>query len=204
MFKSLVSLALVSALALPGALAAFSVDTPPQLVQCQPVDIKWSGASAGAIDIIFVDPKNPCDSVLADLGTNNTGTSRTWTVDLKAGTPAQVSLVDSAGDEAWSGVVTVQNSTDSSCLAGSHSSSSSAKPSSSSTPGTTAPTTLVVPAANAAQTAPPTSSSAGAAIPVGAANAGLNPDGSGAAAFTFSAPVIALSSVAAILISAAF
>lgn len=204
MFKSLVPLALLSAFALPGALA-FSVDTPPQLVQCQPVKIEWSGASAGPIDIIFVDPKKPCDSVLADLGTNNTGTSRTWTVDMKAGTSTQVSLLDSDGAEAWSGVVTVGGGSDTSCLAG-HSSSTT--PSSTSTGSTETPTTLVVPAANAAKSAPPTSSTPGA-VPVGAANAGLNPSGdsesNGASAFAvLSAPVIGLSTLVALFVSTAF
>lgn len=199
MFKSLVSLALVSALVLQGALAEFSVVTPSELVQCQPVTIQWSGAAAGPVDIIFVDPTNPCDSDIADLGTNNTGSQRTWSVALHAGVAAQLSLVDSAGNEAWSGDLTVKNSSDTSCFTSSTTSGKSSSSTSSST-ATVAPTTLVVPANAAGAVTVPSSSSTPPAVPVGAANAGDNPNGASAFA-SFSAPVIAISTLAAIFLS---
>ena len=64
---------------------------------------------------------------------------------------------------------------------------------------------LVVPAVTSASARTPASSASAtpsSAVPVGAANAGLNPTDSGASAFhKFSAPVMVLSGFAAVLAS---
>ncbi|CAL1716669.1 unnamed protein product [Somion occarium] len=210
MYSTLVSLAIFSSLAL-AASAELTIDTPTELVQCQPVHVTWKEGAA-PFDLIVTPTEDPCNQVLADLGDDHKGQSITWTVDLPAGTQAMFSLVDANGAEAWSGAVTVKGSDNSACLPealnaavnASSSSAASASGSSSVADIATPATTLVVPPGSisrVASSAAPTSTS-DAAVPVGAANAGLDPLGSGAAAFhKFSAPALAFSAIVAVVVS---
>ncbi|EMD34035.1 hypothetical protein CERSUDRAFT_117545 [Gelatoporia subvermispora B] len=192
MFASLVSVALFSTLAIQGARADFSVDTPT-LVQCQSVQVKWDSTNSAPYNLIVVPAAEPCGDVLADLGDHN-GTSMHWTVNLAAGTQVMFSLQDAVDDEAWSGGMTVQPSNDSSCLSAA---SSSAAASSSSAPAASSAaaassvdpaTTLVVPN-NVAPS--PTDD--------GAANSGILGNSNGALGLpSFSAPLMALSTLAAV------
>jgi hypothetical protein len=93
---------------------ALNINTA-QLTQCQDVRIDWTpdAASKGPYNLIVVDPKQPCDSELADLGDID-GTSTNWKVNLIG--DVQFSLQDFNGVEAWSGSMTVAKSDDVSCL----------------------------------------------------------------------------------------
>ncbi|OCH95353.1 hypothetical protein OBBRIDRAFT_788233 [Obba rivulosa] len=210
MLASLVSVALFSTLAIQGARADFSVDTPT-FVQCQSAQVTWDSTNSPPYNLIVVPAADPCGDVVADLGDHN-GTSMHWTVALAAGQQVMLSLQDGADDEAWSGAITVQPSDDSSCLPGASSSavvSSSDAPAASSSAAALSSaasvdpaTTLVVAPNNVA----PSPSSAAAAVPtssgavaVGAANSGILGNSNGALGLpSFSAPLMALSTLAAV------
>ncbi|KAG6883043.1 hypothetical protein C0992_009881, partial [Termitomyces sp. T32_za158] len=104
---------------------------------CQEAPISWA-PTTGPYNLIVVAAEDPCGDALFDLGDHD-GTSIHWTAALPAGAQVQLSLEDSTGDEAWSGVITVGKSSDSSCVPASvkdifksESTSTSASPSSSS------------------------------------------------------------------------
>ncbi|KAG5351459.1 hypothetical protein C0989_006377 [Termitomyces sp. Mn162] len=109
MFSTLLTVALFAA----PALADFAVNTP-NLVQCQSAEISWA-PTTGPYNLIVVSAEDPCGDALFDLGDHD-GTSIHWTAALPAGANVQISVEDSTGDEAWSGVITVGKSNDSSCV----------------------------------------------------------------------------------------
>ncbi|ETW83170.1 hypothetical protein HETIRDRAFT_417157 [Heterobasidion irregulare TC 32-1] len=197
MFSTLVSATLVSVLAIQGARAAFTIDTPV-LTQCQDTHITWSQSQA-PYNLLIVPSADPCGDSLADLGDHN-GLSMTWKVNLAAGTKVMLSLEDGSSDEAWSADIVVQPSNDTSCLSGAAASSVIASASaaassiasaiaSASAVTSAVPTTLSIaytgkPASVVTSAvASGTSSSSGATVSaLGAANAGANPFSSGAPA----------------------
>ncbi|EIM91078.1 uncharacterized protein STEHIDRAFT_152753 [Stereum hirsutum FP-91666 SS1] len=130
MFTTLLTATLLSAAAIRGARADFTIDTPASLVQCQAQQITWS-QTTGPYNLIVVSAADPCGDDLVDLGDHD-GLSMTWTVNVAAGTEVLLALEDETGEEAWTGAVTVAASDDSSCLSSSSSSSSIAASSSSS------------------------------------------------------------------------
>ncbi|KAF8512768.1 hypothetical protein JB92DRAFT_259503 [Gautieria morchelliformis] len=91
-----------------------SLVTPPSVVQCADVPIQWSGgigpfsltiattdnASLNSVEVIPVGRSSPY----------------TWSEDLPAGTPFTISLTDSNGNSAMTPALTVQDSTNTSCL----------------------------------------------------------------------------------------
>lgn len=207
MYSTLVSVALFSALAIQGALADFTVNTP-EIVQCEPTKLTWDSTGAQSYNVIIVPNSDPCNGVLADLG-DHTVNHITFTPTLKEGEQVMVSILDSNDDEGWSGVVTVQKGNDTSCIAGASSSvasSSTAKASSSAALSALAGTTLVVnpaaaPTSNGVSSAPAAPSSSSAATAVGAANAGVIGDTSGAltsAKISASALLLTLGAIAAV------
>ncbi|ELU40737.1 hypothetical protein AG1IA_05246 [Rhizoctonia solani AG-1 IA] len=81
------SIAALYALVLAGAAAAQStmtVATPPSVVQCQPVQLSWSGGTAPYFPSII--PGQQAGSPALKEFPSQTGTSLTWTVDLIAST----------------------------------------------------------------------------------------------------------------------
>ncbi|KAJ7170765.1 hypothetical protein C8R43DRAFT_980985 [Mycena crocata] len=112
MFATLLTLALFAAPALNGV-SAFQMNTP-DLTQCGSARITWE-KTKGPYNLIVVDSAEPCGEPLADLGDHD-GTSITWKVDFASKSKLMFSLEDANGDEAWSGEMTVGNSTDASCL----------------------------------------------------------------------------------------
>ncbi|TCD61608.1 hypothetical protein EIP91_008173 [Steccherinum ochraceum] len=197
MYSTLFSAALFAAFV--GSVSAvqdLKITQPPELTQCQNVKLTW-GTSKPPYDIIVAPASDPCNTVLADLGGNHTTTSLTWNTNLKAGTEVVFSLLDDNGDEGWTGSITIKPSNDSSCLPASQQPSTTAN---------VPATTLVVPAGNAQNTPPAVNPPSQAqptdngAVPVGAANAGINPLDSGASAFhKFSGASVAISVVAVLL-----
>jgi len=181
MFATFLTVALFVALAIQGAIAEFTISTPT-LTQCQDSKISWQ-STKGPYNLIVVKSDDPCGDPVVDLG-NHDGTSMTWKATLPAGLKVELSLEDASGDEAWSGVITVADSGDASCV-----STNLVKPDNT-TPSD--PTTLTV-----SSTATPSSTVA----PVGAANAGSNPFSSTGAATQryISTPVMALSALSAII-----
>jgi len=219
MFTTLVSAAtLLSVLALRGVSAqdAFTIDTPA-MTQCQDVHVTWNGG-VSPYNLIIVPSDAPCDQVLVDLG-DHTGNSITWNVGLSTGTQLMFSLADANEQEAWSGIITVGGSNDSSCLAAASSSAptSSADASTASSSvvsasaAVTPATTLTVPADfNTPAGSAPTDTASGsqssepAAVPIGAANAGVLPNSQSndaSAMHKIGGSIVALAVVAAFFVS---
>ncbi|KAI0766815.1 hypothetical protein BC629DRAFT_1292817 [Irpex lacteus] len=196
MFTTLISLALVSTVALRGVLAEFSVSSPA-INEGESFHLTWSGQE-GEVNAIIVDAAQPCDSLLVDLGDHSNG-ALTWpgTHNLTAGTKVQISLEDSKGEEAWSS----GNATVSASSSASASASASAVPSGSSSVEAESATTLVI-AATASPVGAASSTASGSsddtpANAIGAVNQGLL---SGAPALhKLSAPAVALTALVAAL-----
>ncbi|KAF9459582.1 hypothetical protein BDZ94DRAFT_1324652 [Collybia nuda] len=110
----LAPLAMAAALA-TGALAQqFVLNTPSNVVVCEPILLTWSGGEAPYF--LVVEPANkPNGPALRDLGTQ-TGTQFTWIVDIAAGTAISLSLRDSTGAILQSAPFTINSGPDTSCL----------------------------------------------------------------------------------------
>ncbi|CDO70646.1 hypothetical protein BN946_scf184756.g12 [Trametes cinnabarina] len=188
MYHTLLSVALFSALAIQGALADFTVDTPAELVQCEPIQLTWDNTNAKSYNVIIVPSDDPCNEVLQDYG-DHTTPHITITPTFKEGAQVMISVLDSNDQEGWSGSITVKKGNDTSCLA-SASSSAATSSSASSSPsvvadaltGSSSGTTLVVnpAAAPTGYSAPPAGSSGAQAV--GAANQGVLGGSNGALA----------------------
>ncbi|KAH9063843.1 hypothetical protein EDB87DRAFT_1600655 [Lactarius vividus] len=114
-----------AALFVAGASAqSLTVNTPLNVVVCQPLQISWTGGTAPYF--LSVHPgAAPNDPALADFGTQQ-GTSFIWTaVNFPSGTSLDITLRDSSGLTSQSAPFTVQTGTDTACLNASSSSSSS-------------------------------------------------------------------------------
>ncbi|KAK0500427.1 hypothetical protein EDD18DRAFT_827683 [Armillaria luteobubalina] len=189
MFPTLFNLALVLAPVFNGVIADFTVWAPSTVAQCEQFSFAWD-STAFPIDAALVNPQDPCGDFLQDYGSNNWGNSLNVTAAVTAGTPIQISLVDSNDNEAWSGVITVTGSSDASCLSGSSSSGASSTASS-----TASGTTLVVtPGSDAkgsstSSSASSSATSAGPSAPVGAVGSG---PGSNGASRQVAAPLMIL------------
>jgi hypothetical protein len=171
MFATLLSVALFSLLAIQGVTAQFNIETPTSITACKPITFSWDNTKAPPYNLVIVGSTEPCGDILADLG-DHTGTSFTWNkVVLPAsfiGKDVTLSLEDANGDEAWSGPIPYKaDGAGNKCLSNS----------AASTPGaTTIPPSTPTPTPTPSPS--PTTSAGG--VPVGAANAGLNPLSSGA------------------------
>lgn len=171
MFSTLVSATLLSALAIQGAFADFTINTI-SLTQCDNAHVTWS-ETTGPYNLAVVPVDDPCNTILVDLG-DHSGLSMTWyNVSVAAGTKVMFSLLDADDNEAWSGEMTVADG-DSSCLPGASSAvsdvSSVASDASGSTSDVSASATTLLLTSTYARSA---SSASETATIVGAANAGL-------------------------------
>ncbi|CCM00110.1 uncharacterized protein FIBRA_02137 [Fibroporia radiculosa] len=198
MFPTLISVALLTSLAIKGARADFNVTTPT-LVQCQPATLTWSGNYIAPVNVIIVPSDDECGDELADLGDFN-ASSATWTVNIPAGQSVTFSLQDAKGDEAWSAPITIQGSSADSCLnSTSAANSTSGLPTSASgganTTGSAEAPESPVASPPVVNDAPATTSNA--AVPVGAANTGDNPTSAGFTIHQLSIPVMIFSMLAA-------
>ncbi|KAI9439974.1 hypothetical protein H4582DRAFT_2075325 [Lactarius indigo] len=134
-----------------------TVNTPLNVVVCQPLQITWSGGTVHAdvstltlaLPFLFSQSIHPGaapnDPALVDFGTQQ-GTSFLWSaVNFPVGTSLDITLRDSAGQISQSAAFTIQTGSDTACLNASSSSSSasggSTSPASSTTPTGTTPAT---------------------------------------------------------------
>ncbi|KAB5596115.1 hypothetical protein CTheo_387 [Ceratobasidium theobromae] len=118
---------LLSFAALVAAQADPSINSPASVVQCQPVQLSWTASRTPVI----IPGGQAGAAALEDLGSQS-GSSMTWTANIASGTSITIQLRDSTGAIAYSAAVTVQPSSDSSCLGAQGPGSSSAGGSSSS------------------------------------------------------------------------
>jgi hypothetical protein len=194
MFATLLTVTLFAAAALNGAAAQdLTIDTP-QMTTCEPVDITWS-STQGPYNLIMVAP-GECDA-LVDLGDQD-GTSVTWTPDVAPGTQLELSLLDANNEEAWSGTITVQQGSNTSCVSSQALAAASSSASDASSVSITG-TTLVVTGAATTEAASASASASSSIGPVGAVgNNGPLSNSNGAMTHATS-PVMILSAIAGIL-----
>ncbi|CAE7106414.1 unnamed protein product [Rhizoctonia solani] len=143
-----------------------TINTPASVVQCQPVQVSWTSANT-PVFISIIPGGQAGAAALQDFG-QQTGTSLTWTANIAAGTSITFQLRDSTGAVAFSSPVTVQSSSDSSCL-GAQPSTSSAAPGSTSAAATTPAATT-----SAAATTPAASTSAAVSSVVSSASVSVS------------------------------
>jgi len=129
MFAKSLLVSLVLAVASVRAADSLYISTPNELKQCEEATFAIKGAN-GAVWPFVVNPSAPCDDPLRELK-DVTGDLK-WKPDLPVGTSVMLAIEDGAGNEGWSGALTIQPGNDSSCVP----SSSSYPPSTSSTPAT--------------------------------------------------------------------
>ncbi|CAE6420564.1 unnamed protein product [Rhizoctonia solani] len=91
-----------------------SINTPPSFVQCQPAQISWN-ASNTPVYISIIPGGNASAPSLMDLG-QQSGTSMTWPVNITSGTSITLRITDAKGAIAYSAPVTIQSSSNSSCI----------------------------------------------------------------------------------------
>ncbi|KAH8117717.1 hypothetical protein DFH11DRAFT_854138 [Phellopilus nigrolimitatus] len=111
--KSLILFAFL-ALLTASANAAMVINTPPSIVQCEPVQFTWSGGTPPYYLSLL-----PGGSVSADPLKSFPSTSDTmqeWKADIPSGTSITCALRDSTGSQVYSDAVAIQGNSDSSCL----------------------------------------------------------------------------------------
>ncbi|KAI6037726.1 hypothetical protein EDC04DRAFT_2604618 [Pisolithus marmoratus] len=78
-----------------GALAQFTINTPSNVVECEPTLITWTGGTAPYF-LSILPGATPNGTPLENLGQQNS-TSVTWTCNIQAGTSIGLTLRDSTG-----------------------------------------------------------------------------------------------------------
>jgi len=197
MFSTLLKLALLAA----PVLADFAINSP-QLTQCKDAKISWEGTK-GPYNLIVVNSTDPCGDSVADLGDHD-DTQITWKVALPGNYKVQLSLEDANGDEAWSSIIEVEHSDDTSCLPASLKAAvvTDKTPTGSSPQAASGSTVVVTPTLTVGVSGSTSSDASPSAV--GAANAGANPLGLGNGAPTLrqaSTPVMVLGAFAAVLVA---
>ncbi|EMD34128.1 hypothetical protein CERSUDRAFT_117626 [Gelatoporia subvermispora B] len=90
------------------------VNSPPNIVQCEPTQLSWTGGSPPYY-LSLIPAGQPSAAAIKSFPTQQ-GNSYTWNVDLQQGTSFSIELKDSTGNTAYSAIETVNPSSDSSCL----------------------------------------------------------------------------------------
>ncbi|KAG2147561.1 hypothetical protein DEU56DRAFT_784643 [Suillus clintonianus] len=93
------------ALFIAGALAQFTINTPANVVECQPTLLAWSGGTAPYF-LSILPGATPNGVALENLGQQNS-TSVTWVCNIASGTSIGLTLRDSTGLTAQSAPFTV-------------------------------------------------------------------------------------------------
>ncbi|KAF8673982.1 Endonuclease/Exonuclease/phosphatase family [Rhizoctonia solani] len=107
------------------------INTPAAVVQCQPAQISFIATNT-PVFISIIPGGQPSAAPLADLGQQN-ASPFTWIANIAQGTSVTFQIRDSTGAVAYSAPITIQGSSDSSCLG--------QQPSTSAGSATAAPTT---------------------------------------------------------------
>jgi len=147
MYSTLFTTSLVFVLLALHARADFKVATV-ELTQCQPATLSWAQTD-GPYNVIIVPSDKPCGDPLVDLGDHESNTFNWSKVNITAGTKVMVSILDDKEQEGWSGVITVKSSNDKSCLISQDGTPGHSSPSPTPSHTTGSPTPTVVGAANA-------------------------------------------------------
>ncbi|KAI6154845.1 hypothetical protein BKA82DRAFT_4072159 [Pisolithus tinctorius] len=138
----------------PAVLAQLTINTPANVVECEPTQLTWSGGQTPYY-LSLVPAGQPSATPLMQFPNQN-GTSYTWMVDLQAGTNFNIALKDGTGATAYSDIITVQAGSSTSCATASVSGASA-------TSGSTAAATTGGSGATAGSTSATSSASSSAA-----------------------------------------
>jgi len=92
----------------------FTINTPPDVVQCEPLKLSWVGGTPGYF--LSVLPANQPNALALMSFPEQNGTTLSWTVNITEGEGIFFNLRDSTGAIAQSASVTIQNSQDNSCI----------------------------------------------------------------------------------------
>lgn len=141
----------------PGILG-LTINTPSNIVACQPILLNWSDGT-GPYYLSILPGGQPSAPAIKTFPTQ-TGTSLTWNVDIAANTGITIQIKDSTGATEYSDTVNVQGSSGTTCPTSSGAASGSSGATQSSSAATSsgssgASSTL---AGNAASTSRPASS----------------------------------------------
>jgi len=100
---------------LPAVLAQnLMVNSPANVVQCEPTQLTWTGGSPPYY-LSLIPAGQPSAPAIKEFPTQQ-GNSYTWMVDLQQGTSFTIEVKDSTGTPAYSSIETINPSSDSSCL----------------------------------------------------------------------------------------
>lgn len=101
------------ALFVAGTLAQFTINTPANVVECQPTLLAWSGGTAPYF-LSILPGATPNGVAIENLGQQN-GTSVTWICNIQSGTSIGLTLRDSTGLTAQSAPFTVNPGSSTAC-----------------------------------------------------------------------------------------
>lgn len=150
----------------PAPGGSMTINTPSNVVVCQPVLLTWTGGTP-PYDLTILPGGEPNGNLIEDLGKQN-GTSLTWVANIAAGTSIGFTLRDNVGLIAQTAPVNVLSGSDTSCV-GKSPSSGAAPPNTAGVTPSAAPATTTAPAttgaASGTTTKPATSATAGASKP---------------------------------------
>ncbi|TRM64683.1 hypothetical protein BD626DRAFT_547082 [Schizophyllum amplum] len=154
------SAAIYVPLAAAAFVQAFTINTPASITQCQPTLITWDTSDSESPYYLSILPgNNPSGTPLKQFDSMD-GSSYSWTTDIAQGTSIGFTLKDSTGKTVQSAAVTIQSSSDDSCINGSTSGSASATTAGSATASSTGSSTSSGSSASTTSSAATTSSSA--------------------------------------------
>ncbi|EIW83975.1 hypothetical protein CONPUDRAFT_49912 [Coniophora puteana RWD-64-598 SS2] len=95
------------------AILAATINTPTNVVECEPIQFTWTGGQAPYY-LSLIPAGQPSANPLKTFP-SQTGTSYSWTVDLQSGTALSAALKDSTGAIAYSDKFSVMAGTSTSC-----------------------------------------------------------------------------------------
>jgi len=113
MFSTLARVLVVATITACFVTADFTINTP-NLVQCQTATVNWKGGNANYL-LFIVPSEDVCADSIVDIPQTGEN-SLQWEVTLAAGSKVDMMVADADGEEAWSGSMVVQPSSDTSCI----------------------------------------------------------------------------------------
>ncbi|KAF9791019.1 hypothetical protein BJ322DRAFT_1039267 [Thelephora terrestris] len=108
------TVAAAALISLVPAVLGLTINTPGSVVQCQPVLLTWSGGTPPYY--LSLIPAGQVSAPALETFPTQNGTQLTWTVDQQQGASFNIALKDSTGAVAYSDIVTVQPSSDKTCI----------------------------------------------------------------------------------------
>ncbi|KAI6025720.1 hypothetical protein F5J12DRAFT_809975 [Pisolithus orientalis] len=96
------------------AQSTLTINTPANVVECEPTLITWSGGTPPYF-LSILPGATPNGAALENLGQQNS-TSVTWVANIAAGTSIGLTLRDNTGQVAQSAPFTINSGSSTSCL----------------------------------------------------------------------------------------